>query len=124
MKAQAPVAAQKVYPDVPMITFEFGSAELTRDGRQVLDQLATALQSKQLSGSRFMIEGHTGAVGSDAYNQALSERRAHTALGYLVTRQVSAARLYAVGRGESELLDPTDGPSEMNRRVRVVNLGE
>lgn len=124
IKPLAEVAAEPAYADVPVITFEFGSAELTPSARQVLDQLAAALQSPQLSGGRFLIEGHTDAVGSAAYNQALSERRAQAARDYLATRDGGAARLDAVGKGESELLDATDGPSEVNRRVRVVNLGE
>ena len=107
-----------------MITFQFGSAELTPSARQVLDQLAIALQSEQLGHDRFLIEGHTDAVGSDAYNQRLSEQRARAAQAYLATRQVSAARLEALGKGESELLEQTSDPSEVNRRVRVVNLGE
>jgi outer membrane protein OmpA-like peptidoglycan-associated protein len=124
IKPLAEVAAETAYADVPMITFEFGSAELTTGARQVLDQLAAALQSQQLSSSRFLLEGYTDAVGSDAYNQALSERRARAARDYLATRQIGAARLDAVGKGESEPLEQTDGPSEINRRVRVVNLGE
>ncbi len=117
-------AAQAPYADAPMITFQFGSAELTPSARQVLDQLALALQSEQLGHDRFLIEGHTDAVGSDAYNQRLSEQRARAARAYLATRQVSSARLEALGKGESELLEQTSGPSEVNRRVRVVNLGE
>jgi OOP family OmpA-OmpF porin len=123
-QAVGEAAAQAPYADAPMITFQFGSAELTPGARQVLDQLALALQSEQLGHDRFLIEGHTDAVGSEGYNQRLSEQRARAARAYLATRQVSPARLEALGRGESELLEPTSGPSEVNRRVRVVNLGE
>ena len=72
--------AEPAAVDLPMITFEYNSAELTPHARQVLDQLALALQSEQLGSSRFLIEGHTDAVGSASYNMALSEQRARAAL--------------------------------------------
>ncbi len=112
------------YADAPMVTFAFGSAELTPQARQVLDQLAIALQSEQLDRDRFLIEGYTDAVGSEAYNQRLSEQRARAARAYLTAKQVSPARLEALGKGESELIEQTQGPSAVNRRVRVVNLGQ
>ena len=124
IRPKTAAAAEAPYADLPMITFQFGSAELTPGARQVLDQLAIALQSEQLGHDRFLIEGHTDAVGSDAYNQRLSEQRARAARAYLATKQVSAARLDALGKGKTELLEQTSGPSEVNRRVRVVNLGE
>jgi outer membrane protein OmpA-like peptidoglycan-associated protein len=76
-----------------------------------------------LTGSRFLIEGHTDAVGSDAYNQQLSEQRAEAVRRYLAGRQIEPSRLESAGKGESELLEPTGEASELNRRVRVVNLG-
>ena len=90
----------------------------------MLDQLAIALQSEQLASSRFVLEGHTDAVGSEDYNLALSEQRARAAQEYLTSKQVGAVRLEPVGKGEAELLEDTDGPSEINRRVRVVNAGD
>jgi outer membrane protein OmpA-like peptidoglycan-associated protein len=90
----------------------------------VLDQLAIALQSDQLANSRFVIEGHADAVGSADYNRALSEERARAAREYLASKQIGPVRLEAVGKGEDELLEDTDGPSEINRRVRVVNVGQ
>ena len=115
---------EPAYVDVPMITFEYNSAELTPSARAVLDQLAIALQSERLADGQFLIEGHTDAVGSDDYNRALSEERARAAREYLASKQIGEVRLETVGMGEDELLEDTDGPSEINRRVRVVNLGQ
>ena len=123
-ETRAATRAEPAAVDLPMITFEYNSAELTPHARQVLDQLALALQSEQLGSSRFLIEGHTDAVGSASYNMALSEQRARAAREYLAAKQVGAVRLEAVGMGEDDLLEDTDGPSEINRRVRVVNLGQ
>jgi outer membrane protein OmpA-like peptidoglycan-associated protein len=123
VETQPAALSEPAYVDVPMITFETNSADLTPGAREVLDQLALALQSEQLGSSRFLLEGHTDAVGSPGYNMALSEQRARAAREYLAS-QVGELRLEAIGRGESELLEDTDGPSEANRRVRVVNLGQ
>jgi OmpA-OmpF porin, OOP family len=122
-ETQPSAASEPAYVDLPMITFEYNSAELTPAARQVLDQLAIALQSQQLGSDRFLLEGHTDAPGSESYNQALSEQRARAVREYLASKQIAAARLEAIGKGESDLVEATDGPSEANRRVRVVNLG-
>ena len=124
VETRAPDRAEPAYVDVPMITFETDSAALTPGARQVLDQLAIALQSEQLAGGRFLLEGHTDAVGSAGYNMALSEERARAAREYLTAKEIGPVRLEAVGMGEDELLEDTDGPSQINRRVRVVNIGQ
>lgn len=108
---------------LPMIHFGFDSAELTPEARSVLDELAAALRSRELGGSRFLIEGHTDAVGSAAYNRSLSEERARAVRRYLAAQEVDPARLETLGKGEEELLEPTEGAARINRRVRVVNLG-
>jgi OOP family OmpA-OmpF porin len=66
-----------------------------------------------------VVEGHTDSTGADAYNQALSERRANAVLKYLVDAGVPAARLSARGFGESEPVadnDTAEGRAQ-NRRV-------
>ncbi len=69
-----------------------------------------------------MIVGHTDAVGSTEYNQALSQRRATAASNYLEAQGVSAARLKAVGRGETEPLsaNDTEAGRQGNRRVEIA----
>ena len=99
------------------------AADLKPEARQVLDQLAAALESDQLGSSSFMIEGHTDAVGAETYNQLLSEQRAQAVRQYLASKQVDPSRLQTVGKGEAELLDAADGAAAVNRRVRVINLG-
>ncbi|MGI9450888.1 MAG: OmpA family protein [Geminicoccaceae bacterium] len=107
--------------DLPIVNFEFDSARLTPSAREVLDRLAEALLSAELECSRFLIEGHTDSVGTELYNQDLSERRAHSVGDYLAARSVEAGRFKLIGKGENELLDPANGKAAINRRVRVIN---
>jgi OOP family OmpA-OmpF porin len=64
-------------------------------------------------------EGHTDSVGSDAYNQALSERRAKAVVDYLGTLGIDASRMQAVGAGEANPVadNGTDEGRAQNRRV-------
>ncbi len=106
------------------VRFDFNSATLTPEARDVLVQLAAALKAPALAENSFLIEGHTDATGADGYNQDLSERRADAVMSFLTREHgVDADRLVAVGRGESELLDPQHASSGVNRRVEVGNLG-
>lgn len=108
------------------VTFATGSAVLTPEAERALAPLGRALNSQDLAGFRFRIEGHTDTVGDAMSNQGLSERRAAAVRDFLIQRYgVSAARIEAVGLGETQLLVPTpDGtPNARNRRVQVVNIG-
>jgi outer membrane protein OmpA-like peptidoglycan-associated protein len=117
-------------PDAPAaidltINFEFNSAALTPDGMVLAGNLGRALNDPRLVGKRFRIEGHTDAVGGDSFNQRLSQQRAETVrLQLITTNKIEASRLEVVGYGESRLLDSSQPISGVNRRVRVVNLGD
>jgi len=71
---------------------------------------------------KVVVEGHTCDLGSDAYNQKLSERRAKAVYGYLVKKGVSAASLSTVGRGETQPMadNKTQSGRELNRRVEFA----
>jgi outer membrane protein OmpA-like peptidoglycan-associated protein len=62
-------------------------------------------------------------VGSEAYNQTLSERRAQAVRDYLASRNVDPSALTTVGVGEADPLDRANGADPINRRVAVINLG-
>lgn len=121
---EEPKAAEAA-PSVDLeIRFAFASAELTDEARQVLDQLGAALRDPRLESYRFKLVGHTDAVGSDAYNLALSTERAAAVRDYLKSRfGVSDERLESIGMGEAELRDPANPTSAANRRVQVINAG-
>ena len=126
-KAPAKAAAADAGPSVSLtVEFATGSADLTPQARQTLDQLGRALSSPDLAKFRFRIEGHTDTVGSAEANKALSQRRATAVAEYLQTNfGVTPTRLEAVGLGEEGLLVPTppQTANAQNRRVKVINLG-
>ena len=105
------------------INFEFNSAELKQDALITLDQLAAALKDDKLALFDFLIGGHTDAVGSDQYNNRLSEQRAASVKQYLVGHSgIEAQRLLDKGFGESRLLDPKRPLDGVNRRVQIITL--
>lgn len=104
------------------VNFDFNSAELTLDARATLDALGTAI--KQLAAFRFVVEGHTDAVGGDDYNLLLSNRRATAVVTYLVMRHgIEPGRLQAIGYGKRRLRDPAHPNDAINRRVEIANMG-
>ena len=99
------------------VGFELNSDRLTFNARRVLLDVANAL--KQQAGLDVAVEGHTDSLGSDDYNQKLSQRRANAVIAYLVQQGIDATRLKAVGHGESRPVasnETADG-REQNRRV-------
>ena len=104
------------------ITFNYNSANISPQSMPSVQALGRALTGPELRGSTFIVAGHTDAIGSDAYNQDLSERRADTIKRYLVERyKISATDLVTVGYGKSRLKDPSQPTAKVNRRVQVVN---
>lgn len=106
------------------IKFEFASDELTGAAQSTLDQLGMALKAPDLASDVFVVEGHTDAVGSDAYNRELSKRRALAVRSYLrVWHGIKPERLAISCKGETELMDPNDPANAVNRRVHIINTG-
>ncbi len=118
-----PVQATKPKAVALSIQFEFGSAQLSSDAKTVLDNLGAALKSPDLSANIFLIEGHTDSVGSDEYNQRLSEARAASVKSYLTSSfGIQPSRLETVGKGEAQPLDASNTEAAVNRRVQIVNV--
>ncbi|MBC7944813.1 MAG: OmpA family protein [Burkholderiales bacterium] len=80
--------------------FDFDKAVLRPNGKAMLDDLASTLEGADYD--VILLVGHTDRIGSDAYNQKLSERRAAAAKQYLVGKGISADRVKTEGRGEKE----------------------
>jgi OmpA-OmpF porin, OOP family len=123
---QAQPAAAKA-PAVSMtVQFATGSADLTPQAIQTLTSLGQALTNQTLASYHFRIEGHTDTVGSPAYNQQLSQRRAEAVVDYLATNfHIDRNRVQAIGMGQDGLMiqTPPQTPEARNRRVQVVNIG-
>lgn len=108
------------------VTFESGllypynSTELLPAGQENLRNLAESL--RQYPETELLIVGHTDAVGTDAYNQRLSEQRALTAANILATQGIPRDRIRTAGRGEIEPIadNETDFGRQQNRRVEVA----
>jgi outer membrane protein OmpA-like peptidoglycan-associated protein len=106
------------------VTFELGSAELTPAAKDIVKTLAAAMNSDQLSGYRFQVEGHTDSTGTPDANMDLSQRRANAVREDLISEyNVPGDRLVAVGKGQNEPIDPAHPEAAANRRVQIVNLG-
>ncbi len=102
------------------LLFDFNSDVIRGNARSNLDALASSLDKYEKS--NLMIVGHTDYIGSDQYNQGLSERRALSAARYLESQGVARWRVATVGRGEAEPVatnETADG-RQRNRRVEVA----
>ena len=101
------------------IQFELEQSAIDADYAAYLrDSVAVALNDQRLRTClRFVVEGHTDASGSDAYNLALSEQRARAVVDFLVDNGVDRARLQSIGYGESRLANLTEPNAAENRRV-------
>jgi OOP family OmpA-OmpF porin len=106
------------------VNFDFNRAEIRPDAGVILDEAARLLN--QEPEARVRIEGHTDWIGSEEYNQTLSERRAEAVTRHLVEQGVAAERLTTVGYGETRPIasnEARDGRA-LNRRVELKVLGQ
>jgi len=102
------------------VLFDTGKAMLKPGAYTTVDRLAHVLNSSH--GSHVVIEGHTDSMGSDSFNQQLSESRAESVKAALVAKGISSERITAVGKGESMLVAGNDSSAgrQQNRRVEIV----
>jgi OOP family OmpA-OmpF porin len=106
------------------VFFDFDKATLKTGAVQNLDVLVRYL--KENPKRNIVIDGFTDSVGSAAYNQQLSQKRAQSVIDYLVSQGISAKRLTARGYGEAFPVATNEEPGgrQLNRRVEVVVLRE
>ncbi|MDO9416958.1 OmpA family protein [Pararhizobium sp.] len=113
--------------DIQSINFAFGSAEIPRSEYRKVREIARAMEQllRRRRNARFLIEGHTDAVGSANANQILSERRADS-LKWLLVQEfgIQAYALETVGYGEDYLLVQTLDEEWRNRRVTLRRIDE
>ncbi len=124
-QAAAPVAPPPELKAAFRVEFDFNATAIRPESRVILDRVAAVMTAPAAGSTRFRVVGHTDAVGGDAANLALSERRALAVVAYLTGHHhIAANRLEASGRGMRELLLPDQPTAAANRRVEIVNLGE
>ena len=118
----AEIASTKPKIDLD-IQFDFNSAEISASSLPAVQSLGQALSNADLRGSTFIVAGHTDAIGGEAFNQGLSERRADSIKKYLVDKfGIAGSDLVTVGYGKDKPKDPNAPMDPINRRVQVVNM--
>ena len=115
----AALGAQPLRPVEFRLYFVEGSDDLTAESLTVVDGIFASIATRSVPD--ILIVGHTDAVGSDAFNDELSRKRAEVVRGGLIKRGIATENIVVVGRGKRELLVPTpDGVAEArNRRVEI-----
>lgn len=106
------------------VLFDTGQSTLKPGAYATIDRLAQALQAEP--DRRVIIEGHTDSVGTDEYNQQLSQRRAMAVQSALMQRGVSGGQITAMGKGESFPVASNDNAAgrQQNRRVEMIFANE
>ena len=101
------------------VFFDFDSTAVKSGGFTEIDRVAPVLQKYEHSA--IQVEGHTDTVGTELYNQQLSERRAAAVKNLLIQRGIDPQRIRSVGFGESQ---PVSSNNAVNRRVtlRIIPL--
>ncbi|MBP9155603.1 MAG: OmpA family protein [Xanthomonadales bacterium] len=113
--------AQAIVIDLRGVNFAFDRAELTAESTAILDQAVDVLN--RYPALKVEVAGHTDSVGTDAYNQGLSERRAKTVYQFLTSKGIAADRLSGPnGYGEGKPIDTNDTSEgrARNRRTELV----
>lgn len=107
--------------DMPeAITFAFNSSTLNQRAYGVLDRVADTL--REYDQTMIEVAGHTDSIGSDAYNDQLSRKRAQAVGDYLISRGISGQRLIITGAGERYPIasNDTEAGRAENRRVEMT----
>jgi len=103
--------------------FDFDKSVLRPDGRKSIDDALAKIRATDIE--MVIATGHTDSVGSDAYNQKLSERRAAAVKDYLVSKGIAASKITTIGKGESQPVatNKTAEGRQKNRRVDIEFKG-
>ena len=119
--APEPVVVDKQFTLSSDVLFDFNKATLKPEAGQALDTLYTQIEEARPKDGSATVIGYTDRLGSDAYNQKLSEQRAQTVADYLVGKGLPAGKVNVEGHGESS---PVTGESCTNqsRRDLIVCL--
>ncbi|HDN9007706.1 porin OmpA [Aeromonas veronii] len=115
--APEPVMVEKQFTLSSDVLFDFNKATLKPEASQALDSLYSQIEEARPKDGVATVIGHTDRIGSDAYNQKLSEQRAQTVANYLVGKGIPAAKINVEGRGKSS---PVTGDSCVSKSKREL----
>ncbi len=109
---------------MPDVLFDFNKFTLKPDARERLARISGIVLA--YPDLKLQIEGYTDAIGSDEYNQTLSEKRAGAVRGYLISSGVSMDNVTAVGMGKADPIadNTTAAGRKLNRRVEMIVSGD
>jgi len=127
--APAPAPVVVAAPTAEKVTFaadaffDFDKSVLKPDGKAKLDDMVSKLSGVDLE--VIIAVGHTDSIGSDAYNQKLSIRRAEAVKAYLVSKGIENNRVYTEGKGKKQPVasNKTAAGRAKNRRVEIEVVG-
>ena len=116
----AEVPAPEVEDPSSQILFDFNTADLRPSSYAVIDRVFVQMQKDRAS--TVVIDGNTDEIGTDAYNQKLSDRRAAAVRAYLIKRGIASSRIKDHGNGEREPVatNKTAEGRSKNRRAELV----
>jgi OmpA-OmpF porin, OOP family len=124
-----PAEAPKPKPVAEKVTFasdvlfDFDKSVVKPEGKSKLDDLSAKVRGVNLE--VVIAIGHADSIGSDAYNQKLSVRRAESVKAYLVSKGIEANRIYTEGKGKKQPVadNRTREGRAKNRRVEIEVIG-
>ena len=105
------------------VLFDFDKAVIKPEGKSKLDDIAS--KAKGVNLEVVIAIGHADSIGSDAYNQRLSVRRAESVKAYMVSKGIEPNRVYTEGKGEKQPVanNKTKDGRAKNRRVEIEVIG-
>jgi len=117
---EAAPAVASMAPNVYLVLFDFDKFNINTSGQSVVGQVVADFKANK--SSAISVTGHTDRAGTDAYNEALSQRRANAVRDALIKAGIPAEAITTAWRGETENAVPTaDGVREQaNRRAEII----
>ncbi len=117
-------SARGLVANMSDVLFKSGSFELLPGARERLAKVSGIVLAYPTL--KLQVEGHTDSIGSDDYNQQLSEARAEAVRQYLIQQGIAAPQISARGLGKTEPIATNDTPEgrQQNRRVELVLSGD
>lgn len=117
-------SARGLIVSMPDVLFDFNKYTLKPEARERLAKISGIILA--YPALKLNIEGHTDSIGSDEYNQELSEKRAESVRGYLVSQGVKPDEVSSVGLGKANPVadNGTASGRKLNRRVEMIVSGE
>ena len=118
----APVVVEKNFALNSDVLFAFGKAELKAEGVEALDGLYKQIVEFQPKDGSAIVIGYSDRIGSEAYNQKLSEARARTVADFLVSKGLATSKIAIEGRGEADPVTGTqcDGVKGKNELITCL----